>query len=124
MSFPHFSTLHSLATRLGGLMGKNILDTEALLRFDPDIKNESIWMKLGDPSSVEDRPDHTALAIQSFARARCVNLREAVALGKFNELDNLSFDLQLKKYFLENTFFQKSMAKNLTLKYTVFFYFL
>ena len=33
-------------------------------------------MKLGDPSSVEDRPDHTPLAIQSFARARCIGLAE------------------------------------------------
>jgi superfamily I DNA/RNA helicase len=102
MSFPHFSTLHSLATRLGGLMGRNILDAEALLRFDPNIKSESIWMKLGDPSSVEDRPDHTPLAIQSFARARCVTLREAVELGQFSELHKSSFELQLQKYFLNN----------------------
>lgn len=102
MSFPHFSTLHSLATRLGGLMGANILDAEALLSFDPDIKCESVWMKLGDPSSAEDRPDHTPLAIQSFARARCVSLREAIAIGQFNDLQKNSFNLQLQKFFLTN----------------------
>jgi hypothetical protein len=49
MSFPSFSTLHSLATRIGGLLGKKILDAEALQKFDPEIKSESVWMKLGDP---------------------------------------------------------------------------
>ena len=101
MSFPCFSTLHSLATRIGGLLGKKILDAEALRKFDPEIKSESVWMKLGDPSSVEDRPDHTPLAIQSFARARCIGLAEAVVIGKFNEIQKHSFNQSLQNYFLK-----------------------
>lgn len=101
MSFTSFSTLHSLATRIGGLLGKKILDAEALRKFDPEIKSESVWMKLGDPSSVEDRPDHTPLAIQSFARARCIELAEAVSIGKFNEIYKHSFNQSLQNYFLK-----------------------
>jgi len=86
MDFPNFSTLHSLATRIGGLMGKNVLDVDKLRQFDPDIKSEVVWMKLGDASSAEDRPDHAPLAIQSFARARCITLEQAIKQGGFTEI--------------------------------------
>lgn len=99
MDFPNFSTLHSLATRTGGLLGNSILDNEKLKRFDPSIRNEVVWMKLGDPSSAEDRPDHTPLAIQSFARARCITLDEAVVQGGFDEIDNPHFRKALQHFF-------------------------
>ena len=83
MDFPHFSTLHSLATKMGGLSGKAVLDYEQLRRFDPEISKDAVWMKLGDPSSVEDRPNSQPLALQSFARARCISLAEAAGQSEF-----------------------------------------
>jgi len=99
MDFPNFSTLHSLATRIGGLMGKNVLDVEKLRQFDPDIKSEVVWMKLGDASSAEDRPDHTPLAIQSFARARCITLEQAIAQGGFDDIYSSRSIQVMQDYF-------------------------
>lgn len=99
MDFPNFSTLHSLATRVGGLLGNKILDNEKLKLFDPSIRSEVVWMKLGDPSSAEDRPDHTPLAIQSFARARCITLEDAVTQGGFGEIYSDHFRKALQHYF-------------------------
>jgi RecA/RadA recombinase len=99
MDFPNFSTLHSLATRIGGLLGNSILNNEKLKLFDPSIRNEVVWMKLGDPSSAEDRPDHTPLAIQSFARARCITLDDAVVQGNFGEICSPHFRTAMQNFF-------------------------
>jgi len=99
MDFPNFSTLHSLATRIGGLLGKNVLDVEKLRQFDPDIKSEVVWMKLGDASSAEDRPDHAPLAIQSFARARCITLEQAIEQGGFTDIFSARSIQAMKDYF-------------------------
>lgn len=99
MDFPNFSTLHSLATRIGGLMGKNVLDVNKLRQFDPDIKSEVVWMKLGDASSAEDRPDHTPLAIQSFARARCIPLEQAIVQGGYQEIFSAQSRHVMQEYF-------------------------
>ena len=99
MDFPHFSTLHKLASSLGGLMGKGVLNSELLLQFDSKIGMEVVWMKQGDPQSAEERPDHTALSIQSFARGRCISLEQAVIDGNFTEVGNSIFDDALKDYF-------------------------
>lgn len=99
MDFPNFSTLHSLATRIGGLMGKSVLDAEKLRQFDPEIRSESVWMKLGDASSVEERPDHTPLAIQSFARARCIGLEEAIGQGGFEDVYSSESNDRLQTFF-------------------------
>lgn len=99
MDFPNFSTLHSLATRIGGLLGKSVLDVDKLRQFDPDIKSEVVWMKLGDASSAEDRPDHAPLAIQSFARARCIALEQAIEQGGFTEIFSARSIQAMKDYF-------------------------
>jgi superfamily I DNA/RNA helicase len=99
MDFPNFSTLHSLATRIGGLMGKSVLDAEKLRQFDPEIRCESVWMKLGDASSVEERPDHTPLAIQSFSRARCIGLADAIDQGGFEDVFSSTSRDRLQDFF-------------------------
>lgn len=114
MDFPNFSTLHSLATRIGGLLGKNILDSEKLRLFDPNIRNEVVWMKLGDASSAEDRPDYTPLAIQSFGRARCITLDEAVTQGSFEDIYSAQFKRTLQDYF-KNRHGQEVTLKGLDL---------
>lgn len=110
MDFPNFSTLHSLATRIGGLMGKSVLDAEKLRQFDPEIRSESVWMKLGDASSVEERPDHTPLAIQSFARARCVSIADAIVQGSFEDVYSAESNDRLQN------FFKKQRGQVVTLK--------
>lgn len=98
MDFPHFSTLHSLATRVGGLMNKSIMDMDKLRQFDPSVREETVWMKKGDPSSAEDRPDHLPLAIQSFARARCIGIEEAVEQGQFEGFGSAAFNTALQGF--------------------------
>jgi superfamily I DNA/RNA helicase len=99
MDFPHFCTLHKLATSMGGLMGKGVLDSEILHQFDPRIHKEVVWMKQGDPQSAEERPDHTALSIQSFARGRCISLEQALVDGNFTDVGDSKFDEVLREYF-------------------------
>ena len=99
MDFPNFCTLHSLATRIGGLMGRSVLDVDKLRQFDPEIRSESVWMKLGDPSSVEERPDHTPLAIQSFSRARCISLADSIVQGDFEDVYSSASNDLLQNYF-------------------------
>lgn len=101
MDFPHFCTLHKLATNLGGLMGKGILDSEMLNQFDPNIHKEVVWMKQGEPQSAEERPEHTALSIQSFARGRCIPLEQAIVDGNFSVIGDSKFEEILKQYFFQ-----------------------
>lgn len=56
-------------------------------------------MKLGDASSAEDRPDHAPLAIQSFARARCIALEQAIEQGGFTEIFSARSIQAMKDYF-------------------------
>jgi superfamily I DNA/RNA helicase len=99
MAFPNFSTLHSLATRIGGLLGKDVMDIDKLRQFDPEIRSESVWMKLGDPSSEEERPDHTPLGIQSFSRARCISLEDAIEQGGFEDAYSIVSNHRLQNFF-------------------------
>lgn len=88
MDFPNFCTLHSLATRLGALMGRDVLGVDRLQQFDPNIRKDVVWMKKGDPSSAEERADHLPLRLQSFARARCISLDDAVFEGNFADIES------------------------------------
>jgi superfamily I DNA/RNA helicase len=95
--FPYFCTLHSLATRIGGCLDRRVMTHSEREEFDPSIKVEEVWMKQGDPSSAEERPDHAALSLLSLARARCISLEKAVT---DSDLKSSDLEQQIRDFFL------------------------
>lgn len=64
--FLNFSTLHSLATRMGGNEGKSLCQKEHLQRFDSNIRTREEWLRAGDLSSIVVRPVHPVLTEYSI----------------------------------------------------------
>ena len=71
VSFPNFSTLHSLATRNNGALGRILCQKEHLNEFDKAIVCEDEWIKQGDASSVVVRFKHPIMDQYCLALARC-----------------------------------------------------
>jgi hypothetical protein len=71
ISFPNFSTLHSLATRNNGALGKTLCQKEHLAKFDRAIVCEDEWIRQGDASSVVVRFKHPIMDQYCLALARC-----------------------------------------------------
>jgi len=65
-SFSNFSTLHSLATRIGGALGNALCNNENLDRFDSNIVFSEEWLKAGDSSTIVSRPFHPVLDLYSL----------------------------------------------------------
>jgi superfamily I DNA/RNA helicase len=84
ISFPNFSTLHSLATRNNGALGRSLCQKEHLNKFDRAIVCEDEWIKQGDASSVVVRFKHPIMDQYCLALARCENF--------VPELNNKSID--------------------------------
>ena len=59
--FPYFSTIHSFATKLGGLSGKSLFTEEFYKRFDTDIIVNKQMTALADIESLKDRVTHPIL---------------------------------------------------------------
>ena len=64
--FGNFSTLHSLATRMGGNEGKELCQKEHLQLFDKNISTREEWLRAGDASSIVVRPIHPVLSEYSI----------------------------------------------------------
>ncbi|MCF8208803.1 MAG: AAA family ATPase [Rhodoferax sp.] len=71
ISFPNFSTLHSLATRSNGALGRTLCQKEHLNEFDKAIVCENEWIRQGDASSVVVRFKHPIMDQYCLALARC-----------------------------------------------------
>ncbi len=71
ISFPHFCTLHSLATSANGARGMKLMQEEHFKKFDRTITCEVEWLKQGDPSSIVVRPKHPVLDNYFLSLARC-----------------------------------------------------
>lgn len=67
LSFPHFSTIHSLATRAGGNKGLGLVSRDHLAKFDSNIQVIEEWLRPGDAASVVYRPKHIVLDAHSLA---------------------------------------------------------
>ena len=67
--FIGFSTLHSLATRIGGNLGRELCSKDDLHKFDTQIGAKEEWMKPGDLASIVVRPIHPILDAISFQLA-------------------------------------------------------
>lgn len=63
--FQGFSTLHSLATKIGGAEGGEVTTADHLNKFDPLITIRDEWMIAGE-AKVAKRPDHPILNAYSY----------------------------------------------------------
>ena len=71
ISFPNFSTLHSLATRIGGALNKVLCQAEHVKNFDASIACEDEWIRQGDATSSVVRFKHPVMDQYCLALARC-----------------------------------------------------
>jgi hypothetical protein len=69
-AFPHFSTMHSFATKLGGTLGHTLCQAEHMRAFDINVSCTTEWTTPGDPASVVFRYNHPVLDRYSLSIAR------------------------------------------------------
>lgn len=91
--FANFSTLHSLATRCGGSLGKRLVGPEEFRMFDPSISLVEEWIKVGDAASAVFRPKHPVLDAESL---RINTESESLDFSKVNRNALVS---SLEKFF-------------------------
>ena len=106
VSFPNFSTLHSLATRHGGALGRTLCQKEHLKAFDSAIACEDEWIKQGDASSIVIRFKHPVMDQYCLALARCeafVPFPEDKAMDALVSFFNVSL-AYIKENFSEYAF--------------------
>ena len=70
VDFPNFSTMHSLATKIGGSKGKELCIEEHWKAFDSAIICFTEWTEKNDPFSAISRFRHPVLDLYSLALAR------------------------------------------------------
>jgi len=73
IDFPNFSTMHSLATKVGGGSGKTLCQEEHWKAFDKTIICFNEWTEVNDPSSIVVRYGHPVLDLASLAISRCTS---------------------------------------------------
>ena len=93
IEFPNFSTMHSLATRIGSESGKKLMVEEHFLAFDSSIECWREWTELGNPLGAVERYKHPILDTYNLAVAeqRSVDYSK-IQLPK-NQLDLLRISL-------------------------------
>ena len=64
--FSNFSTLHSLATRCGGNLGRSLVGVDEFRAFDKSIVLQEEWIKVGDAASAVYRHKHPVLDAESL----------------------------------------------------------
>ena len=73
IDFPNFSTMHSLATKVGGGSGKTLCQETHWKVFDKTIICFNEWTEVNDPSSIVVRYVHPVLDLASLAISRCTS---------------------------------------------------
>ncbi len=61
ISFPNFSTLHAISTRIGGTGGAKLMEEKDFKSFDSQIACSTEWTSLGDATSAIARQSHVVL---------------------------------------------------------------
>ena len=69
-AFPNFSTMHSFATKIGGILGQKLCQSEHMKMFDKTVVCSNEWTSPGDPSSVVFRYSHPILDLYSLSISR------------------------------------------------------
>jgi len=104
IDFPNFSTMHSLATKIGGNKGKDLCLEEHWKAFDDEIFCFTEWTEKNDPFSIVSRFKHPVLDLYSLAIARETSLEEELklkrALGDFHSTNDIfHMKSSLNSYF-------------------------
>ena len=68
--FPFFRTIHSLASILGGLKGKRLMESKDMLDFDNTIFTKAVWTEKGKAESIKYRDEHACLSLKNVISAR------------------------------------------------------
>ena len=76
VDFPNFSTMHSLATRIGGNRGMELCKEEHWKAFDSSIFCFKEWTEKNDPRSEVSRYSHAVLELYSLAISRETSIEE------------------------------------------------
>ena len=100
LTLKNFSTIHSLATKIGGDKGLGLVDKDLLRKFDASIQVSEEWLKPGDAASVVYRPKHPVLDAYSLQ----VNTK-----GK--SMSFADWEKDKKSYFLESFFGERVSAE-------------
>ena len=95
IDFPNFSTMHSLATRVGNEAGVKLMVEEHFLSFDPTIECWTEWTELDNPLGAVERYRHPVLDEHSLAIAeqRPANYR----FDNWDKLDRKKLHMRLAK---------------------------
>jgi len=93
INFPNFSTMHSLATKIGGNKGKELCLEEHWKAFDDRIFCFTEWTEKNDPFSVVSRFKHPVLDLYSLAIARETSMSEELNIklesGDFHSMTDI-----------------------------------
>jgi superfamily I DNA/RNA helicase len=76
--FPFFRTIHSLATVLGGLKGRRLMESKDILTFDKTIFTRPVWTEKGKAESIKYRDEHPCLSLKSLVSARKSTVEEEI----------------------------------------------
>ena len=76
--FPFFRTIHSLATVLGGMKGKRLMESQDMLAFDKTIFTKAVWTEKGKAESIKFRDEHPCLSLKSLVSARKSTIEEEI----------------------------------------------
>ena len=88
--FPFFRTIHSLATVLGGLKGRRLMESPDMLAFDKTIFTKAVWTEKGKAESIKFRDEHPCLSLKSLVSARKSTIEEEIQY-----IDNMYEPLKL-----------------------------
>jgi len=88
--FPFFRTIHSLATVLGGLKGRRLMESPDMLAFDKTIFTKAVWTEKGKAESIKFRDEHPCLSLKSLVSARKSTIEEEIQY-----IDNMYESLKL-----------------------------
>ena len=104
INFPNFSTMHSLATKMGGNNAKELCLEEHWKEFDKAIFCFTEWTETNDPFSAVSRFKHPVLDLYSLAQARETSLAEELKKkfesdDYYDYLDLMSIQSSLQSYF-------------------------
>ena len=99
IDFPNFSTMHSLATKIGGGLGRTLCQEEHWKAFDNTIICYNEWTEVNDPSSIIVRYDHPVLDMSSLATARCTSFATEYDQLPINDRTIAEIKESLVRYF-------------------------
>ena len=88
--FPFFRTIHSLATALGGLKGRGLMESPDMLAFDKTIFTKAVWTEKGKAESIKYRDEHPCLSLKSLVSARKSSVEDEI-----EHIDGISDSLYL-----------------------------